>query len=446
MKTDDQLRDAWDRKQDRERNRGKRRMLTGRRVSDSEVTMAGAPTGKFWVRADDYSREQTAAWGYVRDVDVVITVKVGFDGDLKLDEILYSENIESLGDGIHGVTQPPLIGEETNASWPGVSLKPGRVRVSTGSDMNIVAEPLHHSGGYWDGATTASLTSYVPTNPGEVRWVVVDLVRATNTLTLTGTTATNLYGTTDLPESQAAAVALAVGNDRLGAVALKYGMTVLDASTRIIDMRRWADALFDHGELAGLADDDHTQYSLVAGTRPFTGDVSLGAHALNNTTLVQLNEGAAPGTPASGKAVVYAKTDGKVYSKDDAGTEYNLTVQLPESGMPVTATATTTDATLTDLLSIAVAEASSVAVRVMVTAHKADLSASYAIDVFLHARRATAGNVTLIGTPVENTLTDALVDVTIFADTTAQTVDIQVTGIVAETWKWRATAYPVVST
>lgn len=34
--------------------------------------------------------------------------------------------------------------------------------------------------------------------------------------------------------------------------------------------------------------------------------------------------GAAPGTPASGKGVVYAKTDGKLYFKNDAGTETEL--------------------------------------------------------------------------------------------------------------------------
>lgn len=38
-----------------------------------------------------------------------------------------------------------------------------------------------------------------------------------------------------------------------------------------------------------------------------------------------LDEGAAAATPATGKTAVYVKTDGKVYAKDDAGTEYNLT-------------------------------------------------------------------------------------------------------------------------
>jgi len=38
------------------------------------------------------------------------------------------------------------------------------------------------------------------------------------------------------------------------------------------------DGGIDHGSIAGLSDDDHTQYSLVAGTRAFTGKVSYNAH------------------------------------------------------------------------------------------------------------------------------------------------------------------------
>lgn len=52
-----------------------------------------------------------------------------------------------------------------------------------------------------------------------------------------------------------------------------------------------------------------------------TGDtISSGA----SFTGLTLDEEAAPATPATGKVVVYAKTDGLVYSKDDAGTETPL--------------------------------------------------------------------------------------------------------------------------
>lgn len=41
---------------------------------------------------------------------------------------------------------------------------------------------------------------------------------------------------------------------------------------------------------------------------------------------VYISEQSAPGTPSSGNVVVYAKTDGFVYAKDDAGTEILLSV------------------------------------------------------------------------------------------------------------------------
>lgn len=40
---------------------------------------------------------------------------------------------------------------------------------------------------------------------------------------------------------------------------------------------------------------------------------------------ILLNETAAPGTPASAKVIIYAKSDGFLYWKDDAGTEYPVT-------------------------------------------------------------------------------------------------------------------------
>lgn len=40
---------------------------------------------------------------------------------------------------------------------------------------------------------------------------------------------------------------------------------------------------------------------------------------------VQIKEIAAPATPPTGYVYIYAKSDGKLYVKDDAGTETDLT-------------------------------------------------------------------------------------------------------------------------
>lgn len=46
---------------------------------------------------------------------------------------------------------------------------------------------------------------------------------------------------------------------------------------------------------------------------------------LDDTGAITVPEMAAPSTPAAGKVAVYAKSDGKLYIKDDAGTETDLT-------------------------------------------------------------------------------------------------------------------------
>lgn len=65
---------------------------------------------------------------------------------------------------------------------------------------------------------------------------------------------------------------------------------------------------------------------------------------------IRLAEAAAPSTPASGKVVIYAKTDGLVYGKDDAGTE----TQLSNGSTIITlkASVATTSGTYADITSI----------------------------------------------------------------------------------------------
>lgn len=56
----------------------------------------------------------------------------------------------------------------------------------------------------------------------------------------------------------------------------------------------------DHGGLTGLADDDHTQYLLVDGTRAMTGDLDMGTNAIQNAEGIEFPQVAANpgGTPA----------------------------------------------------------------------------------------------------------------------------------------------------
>ncbi len=74
----------------------------------------------------------------------------------------------------------------------------------------------------------------------------------------------------------------------------------------------------------------HTSDSLV--TRNLTVEDLL---ALAADTPLELREMAAPATPPAGALLVYAKSDGKVYAKNDAGTEYDLTGGGGGASLPV---------------------------------------------------------------------------------------------------------------
>jgi hypothetical protein len=57
-----------------------------------------------------------------------------------------------------------------------------------------------------------------------------------------------------------------------------------------------------------------------------------------------LTEGAAPSTPTTGKVEIYAKTDGKIYAKDDAGTETSF-VGLTQGAATASTSGTSIDFT-----------------------------------------------------------------------------------------------------
>jgi len=56
---------------------------------------------------------------------------------------------------------------------------------------------------------------------------------------------------------------------------------VLDAAGQI-DASMLNDGDIDHGSIGGLGDDDHTQYTLADGTRPFSGSQSMGGNSLTS--------------------------------------------------------------------------------------------------------------------------------------------------------------------
>lgn len=100
----------------------------------------------------------------------------------------------------------------------------------------------------------------------------------------------------------------------------------------------------------------------------------------------------------------------------------------------------TTDATPTDLISLPIGEGEMIVLEARIGGFQSDFSDGIGSFVYVAARRAVAGNVTLIGIPVIDILeSDANTDVTVVADTVGQNLKVQVTGVAAQTWNWVST-------
>jgi hypothetical protein len=99
---------------------------------------------------------------------------------------------------------------------------------------------------------------------------------------------------------------------------------------------------------------------------------------------------------------------------------------------------TTTDATATEVANVPLAEGEAVVVRVIAVGSIADESAAAGGQIVGVFRRAAAGNVTQVGATQGTVVEDSAGTpaVAFAADTTNQTVDVRVTGIASETWRW----------
>lgn len=88
---------------------------------------------------------------------------------------------------------------------------------------------------------------------------------------------------------------------------------------------------------------------------------------------------------------------------------------------------------------VAVAVGQVVLVKARVVARKSDLAAALGVEMWVVARRASGGNVTLVGS-VQGTVQEdsaSAPSFTLVADTSNQRVNAQVTGVTSETWNWQ---------
>jgi hypothetical protein len=100
------------------------------------------------------------------------------------------------------------------------------------------------------------------------------------------------------------------------------------------------------------------------------------------------------------------------------------------------ASATTSNATVTTLGSVVVNEGESITLSGTISAQKSDSTDACGGNFLITARRATAGNITLVGAAVVNVNSTSTATFTCDVDTATQTVRIRVTGIAATTYYW----------
>lgn len=137
-------------------------------------------------------------------------------------------------------------------------------------------------------------------------------------------------------------------------------------------------------------------------------------------------------TPDSTHVTLSAYND-ELVSKDDTNTYYYEQWRRY--------TQQTTDATpaVPTGAYVAVAEGQVVLVKARVVARQSTLASALGVEMWVIARRASGGNVTLVGsaqgTPQEDN--GASPTFTLVADTGNQRVNAQVTGVVAETHNWQ---------
>lgn len=118
------------------------------------------------------------------------------------------------------------------------------------------------------------------------------------------------------------------------------------------------------------------------------------------------------------------------------GTPVNNTLTITGGGGSYF-TVQTTDATPTALFTLAVDEGQCVTIDGLIAASKADFSAGIGGDVFGTARRAAAGSLTLIGSPVSSFSEDSAGSPSFDVAVSGNDLLIQVTGEAATVYNWR---------
>lgn len=144
-------------------------------------------------------------------------------------------------------------------------------------------------------------------------------------------------------------------------------------------------------------------------------------------------------TPDSTHVTLSSMND-ELVTKDDTNTFYH------EQWRRYTQQTTNNSNTVPTGAYVSVAEGQVVLVKAKVIARQSTLASALGVEMWVIARRASGGNVTLVGT-VQGTVQEdngGAPTATLVADTVNQRVNVQVTGITAETHNWQVDVYGLI--
>lgn len=336
-----------------------RKMYTGRRTSTG-ITLAGADTGKTWVRAEEDSREETQVWGSASRVNLPVWVGPNIAGELELKTLEQTEAAMTAGAAAAASLLPTITPENSpNILIDGRQFRPGRLRLSDLGGLYVYAEPFQYDGGYWPGGNLA-LTP--PGTANQQAWCVVAFDPATGTLSqFTG----DEYALpVILGGSELAQVNITAGYIPLGGVVLQNGQTAITGAEVWGDLRyHFAQAGGDISGVVLIAPESSTR-NVIQPTGDYT-PLTVKGDASQTDTLFEAQD-------SSGTVLAKIAADGDITAPDitATGTATSVTLDVNGSG------------TIQKLLTDASAELTiaSGAVTVTQTFHRIDTESDAASD------------------------------------------------------------------
>jgi hypothetical protein len=190
---------------------------TGRRLNETTVTLAGAPTGKVWVRAADAEYPARAVWGSAALPNTKVIIGQDIAGEWR---ILYAAKSSASGDpyAADASLLPAIDSELNKLTIHPRAFSAGRIRLSQAGGLTVFVESFEYPGGHWAGDNVV-LTP--PGTAGKKAWCRLALDPRTGTISqVTGPLVDTLIilQDADLPD-------VPLGYIPLGGVVLANGQT-----------------------------------------------------------------------------------------------------------------------------------------------------------------------------------------------------------------------------